>query len=490
MKKKISMLMCLIIAAGTVSCLAGCNGDESASGDTLLWYCIGDTPADNATVLAKANEIIEPEIGMKLDIQYIDTASFSEKMKLKMAAGEEYDLTFTGYINPYQTAVSLGGLYDITDLVEEVNMSEVIEQFYLDSAMVNGRIYGIPNIQVVSNPQCLQMGKPLAEECGIDLSPIHEYALNAKTYEDVEKMMNEIDKVVRTIHEKRPDLYAVQPGIFSTNALYEEIAGGVVLRKDGSTNELVCLNQTDEWKLGVDMVAKWYQDGCIRPDIASKSTATTTEEYKQIGLSTTTWKPGQDVYYIKDYGYEPVYAFLAEPYVGRTTPLLTMVSVGANSKHPKEAVELIKLMNTNEELYNIICWGIKDVHYTMDEEGKVAEIPDSGYNGIGQNAWRYGNQFKGYIMQGQPDTVWEETENMNNTARKSPALGFVPDTDVITNELANITNVTSEYKARIEYGTAPREAYYDEYLQKMEQAGQQKVLEELQKQYDEFLASK
>ena len=314
--------------------------------------------------------------------------------------------------------------------------------------------------------------------------------MNAKTYEDVEKMMNEIDKAVRTIHEKRPDLYAVQPGIFSTQAIYEEIAGGIYLRKDGSSNELVALNQTDEWKLGVDMVAQWYQDGCIRSDIASKSTATTTEEYKQIGLSTTTWKPGQDVYYIKDYGYEPVYAFLAEPYVGRTTPLLTMVSVGANSKHPKEAVELIKLMNTNTELYNLICWGIQDVHFTMDEEGKVAEIPNSGYNGVGQNAWRYGNQFKGYIMQGQPDNVWEETEKMNDEARKSPALGFVPDTDAITNELANITNVSAEYKARIEYGTAPRETYYDEYMQKMEQAGQQKVLEELQRQYNEFLASK
>lgn len=491
MRKKISMLMCIAIAAGAVSCLTGCGDKNSkGSGDTLVWYCIGDTPEDNAKVLERANEIIEPEIGMKLDIQYIDSASFTEKMKLKMAAGEAYDLTFTGYVNPYQTAVNMGGLYDITDLIEEVNMGEVIEDFYLEAATVNGRIYGIPNIQVVSNPGCLQIAKPLAEECGVDLTKMQEYAVNAKSYQDVENMMNEIDKAVRQIHEKRPDLYAVSPAVWSMSPLYEDVVGGIVLRKDGSSDKLMIGRETDEWKLGVDMVAKWYQDGCIRADIASKPTATTIEEKKQIGLSWTTWKPGQDVYYIKDYGYEPEYGFLQEPYVSRTAPLLTMVSVGANTKHPKEAVQLIKLMNSNEELYNIICWGLKDVHYTMDEEGKVKEIENSGYNGVGQNAWRYGNQFKGFVMQGQPDDVWEQTEKMNNEARKSPALGFVPDTDPIANELANITNINSEYTAKIDYGTAPRESYYDEYCQKLEQAGQQKVLEELQKQYDEFLASK
>ena len=79
---------------------------------------------------------------------------------------------------------------------------------------------------------------------------------------------------------------------------------------------------------------------------------------------------------------------------------------------------------------------------------------------------------------------------MNNEAVKSPMLGFVPNTDPITNELANITNVDSEFSAKKGMGTADASEWLDDYLAKREQAGVQKVKEELQKQYNEFLASK
>lgn len=84
---------------------------------------------------------------------------------MKMASGEPIDLYFTGYVNDYQTAVAMGGLYDITEKMENikmsdgstVKMSDVIEDYYIQSATVNGKIYGIPCIQVISNPQCIVM---------------------------------------------------------------------------------------------------------------------------------------------------------------------------------------------------------------------------------------------------------------------------------------------------------------------------------------------
>lgn len=59
-----------------------------------------------------------------------------------------------------------------------------------------------------------------------------------------------------------------------------------------------------------------------------------------------TWKPGQNAYIIKQYGCGEKYAKLFDPYISRKSAFLTMISVGANSKHPKEVVELIKLLNT------------------------------------------------------------------------------------------------------------------------------------------------
>lgn len=499
MKKTLSAVLAVSVLASMAVGLSGC-GSKNAKGGVIKWVQLGDRPDAIDSVLAKANEIIEPELGLKLEIEFVDGASFDQKSKMKMASGEDFDLIFTGYVNNYQTAVSLGGLYDITELVDniemadgtKVKMSDVIEDYYMESAMVHGKLYGIPNIQVISNPVCIQMEKEIAEECGVDLEALQEAALNNTNLETAKKYMDLLTGELAKIKEKRPDLYTVSPFNVAPTNIYEDIVGGVGFRRDGSSDKLVKTLECDERICGIDTVRSWYEKGYIRNDIASVgSTATSNEDARRIAVSVTTWKPGQEIYFMNERdGAEPAYAFCAEPYVSRTSALLTMISVGANSKHPEEAVKLIYMLNSNKELFNILCWGIEGVNYTLNEDGTATEISGTGYDKMAQNAWRFGNQFNGHVMEGQPATVWEETAAMNDNAVKSPAIGFVPDTDPITTELANITNINSEYKARIEYGTSPRSEYWDEYVKKLYDAGYDKVYNELQKQYDEFIASK
>ena len=62
--------------------------------------------------------------------------------------------------------------------------------------------------------------------------------------------------------------------------------------------------------------------------------------------------------------------------------------------------------------------------------------------------------------------------------------------DYLATELANVTNVVSEYRAREQYGTAPRMEYWNDYRQKLSAAGIETIRDELQKQYDEFLKNK
>lgn len=492
MKKLISGILGVTVAASMAAGLSGC--EKTGGNNTLLWYMLGDKPADHELVMEKANEIIEPKIGMKLNIEYIDGASFNEKMKMKMASQEAYDLAFTGYTNQYHTAVALGGLYDITELIKETELDKVIPEYYLQTATVNGKIYGIPNIQVISNPSDLEIFKSVADDCGIEelFKEIDELSNMHASYSNLEKLMGLYSEMFAKIKEKRPDLYTWNPsGNLASNPIYEEVVAGVGFRRDGTSNEFVLLHETDEWKLGVNSIRDWYKKGYIRNDIASKGNALTdAEEIKQVAVRCGTWKPGQEVYIKNMYDEDYIYAWQFNPYVSRTSALLTMISVGGNTKHPKEAVEMIKLLNTDKELFNLICWGIEDKHYTKNEDGTVSEIKDSGYDGVGQNAWKYGNQFNGFVAEGQPSDVWEQTEKMNNEADKSPMIGFVLNTDSIETELANITNVNAEYKARIEFGTEDMSVWYDEYSKKLEQANIKKVRDEIQRQYDEWLEGK
>lgn len=495
MKKFLSALLTSAMLVTACAGMTGCG--KKSSGGTLKWVQFGDKQPRTDEIIKKVNEIVEPELGLKVEVEFIDSASFKEKSKMKMAASEDYDVIWAGYLNDYQSAVSLGGFYDITDYLDNikmkdgktVKMSDVVEDYFLDAAKVDGKIYGIPNTQVISNPFVSIMPKSVADECGVDAKALEDTALKVKDKASAQAYMDVLTAELGKIKAKRPDLYTVNPGTnFAYKNVYEEIVGGVGIRKDGSSDKVVIINDTDEFKCGIDAARTWFEKGYIRSDIAGKGNAVTSnEEKKQYGMLQSTWKPGQEVQDENDYGEPVVYARFENPYVSRTNPLATMLAVGKDSRHPEEAVKFIYMLNSNKELYNLICWGEEGVDYKKNDDGTITEIKDSGYDDVGATAWRYGNQFNSFVVKGQDLDVWDKTREMNDNAIKSPAMGFVPDTDPITTEIANITNVNSEYKAKIEFGTSARADYWDGYMKKLKDAGIEKVQKEIQKQYSAFL---
>ena len=493
MKRILALLMCFTLVIASAAFLAGC-GEEASEGGTLVWFVCADKPEGYDEILAKANaEYIEPAIGMKLDMQFIDTASYGEKMKLKMASNEVYDLAFTGYLSDYQAAVAMGGLMDITKYIKEVNMTEAVPQFYLDSAMVDGKIYGVPNAQIIGNPPAIYITEEDVNKAGIDMAAIQEASVNAKTYEDVEKFAGVLDDTFAKIKAAVPNKYTTNPvRQLLMEQLYENVMANLYIRRDGSDPKIYADYELPEWNLGVQKAYEWYTKGYFRSDIAGKGNAVSgQEEARQISVKQDQWGPYAEKNLESTYLGPVKVALLTNPYVGRTNALATMISVGANSKHPKKAVEFIKLINSNADLYNLLIWGIEGVHYNLDELGRVVAT-DAGKTvaNLGSGGWKFGNQFNSYPNSKQEPDVYELTEKLNNEADKSPMLGFVPNTDFVANEIANIVNTMSEYKARYLFGTEDPANWVDSYKKKMEEAGIEKVKEELQEQYDKFLKSK
>ena len=79
---------------------------------------------------------------------------------------------------------------------------------------------------------------------------------------------------------------------------------------------------------------------------------------------------------------------------------------------------------------------------------------------------------------------------MNDDAKKSPVLGFVTNVEDLNSEIANIANVQAEFAAKKSVGTSPVDEWYDDYVAKLKTAGIEKVRDEIQKQYNEWKASK
>ena len=483
MKKRIlSLVLGLAMLLSLLAVTTGCSNDTgSDNGEvTLTWYVPGDKQADMASVMEEVNKITMEKIGAKLDLQFLDTGAYAEKMRMFMASGQEFDLAFTGYINGYYDAASQGGLMDITDIIKNdvPGLLEVIPETLIKSATIDGKIYGIPNEQVISNPRAIATYKDLEEKYNFKVSDI--------------KHIEDLEPIFEKIKQNEPNMYAIQPKLeYWTRPVWENVedSSNVVIRKDGSSYKVELLQNTPEYRRAIQKIREYYQKGWIRPDAASIGSDTTEVNNGRYAFFSATYKPGGEDSLTKSQAGKRAVAvqMLTNPYIERHSPLQTMISVGANCKHPVEAVKFIELINTDKELYNLICYGIEGKHYTLTEEGKAKVIKDAGY---APNAdWKFGNQFNAYIADGVDAEVWAETKKMNDEAMVSPISGFFPDKTNIQSELSQIANINSEFKVLVSGAVDPDE-YLEKYLKKLEEACQQKVLEEFQRQVDEFVAKK
>lgn len=155
-------------------------------------------------------------------------------------------------------------------------------------------------------------------------------------------------------------------------------------------------------------------------------------------------------------------------------------------------MKVLDYMYGDPELMNLFNWGIEGVHYVVkDAENDVIGFPDgvdasnAKYNlNMG---WELPNQYKIHVWEGSSRKIMDAQKEMNTTANKSKALGFMFDSTSVSNEIAALNNVVSEYSASIDCGAADPTTAIPEFNEKLYAAGLQTVMDEKQKQIDEWL---
>lgn len=166
--------------------------------------------------------------------------------------------------------------------------------------------------------------------------------------------------------------------------------------------------------------------------------------------------------------------------------------IGQNCENPEMTMKVLDYMYGDPELMNLFNWGIEGVHYVIkDAENDVIGFPDgvdasnAKYNlNMG---WELPNQYKIHVWEGSSRKIMDAQKEMNATANKSKALGFMFDSTSVSNEIAALNNVVSEYSSSIDCGAADPATAIPEFNEKLYAAGLQTVMDEKQKQLNEWL---
>ena len=101
-----------------------------------------------------------------------------------------------------------------------------------------------------------------------------------------------------------------------------------------------------------------------------------------------------------------------------------MFAVYANSNHLSRAMKVITYLNTNQELRNLLQYGIQDQHYELNEDGTVKLLSNEKFGIYRMDLEKTGNCFIATPTEELGADAWTYAKMQNNDSLINPLLGF------------------------------------------------------------------
>jgi len=482
-KKVVGLSTAVVLLGALTACGAGSKEKTDGSSkktdeNTLLMYQIGDKPDNYDALMEVANKKIEEKTGVKLNIQYIGWGDYKKKMSVIVSSGENYDIAFA---DSYVPNAQKGAFADLTELAPKFakDAYDQLDEAYIKGNLVDGKLYAFPVNGNVYSQQVLTFNKQYLDKYNLSIDDI-------KTYKDAES-------VLKTFHEKEPNIaaFAIGQGFKAQGDFDFPIGNDYPFAVDlnGDTKKIINQYENKDFMDVLKTMHKWYQAGYIPSDAATSNT--------EFPLEGNTWFIRQETQGPYDYGDTILSNAAGQELVSKafTTPLkssdqarMANFVVANTSKNKEKAVEVLGQINSDPELLNGLVWGIEGEAWEKipDKDGKI-KLLDGYKPNTHLPAWNTGNNKILYTQDTITDEMIKERDESIAKAETSPILGFNFVTSNVKTEMSNIANVMSQYLDGLNTGTVDPEETVPKLKEALANAGYDKVLTEMQKQYDDFL---
>lgn len=542
MKKK---LIALLLGATMIMSVAGCGQSEptktpeasepaAASSEeksssvvesapepkdpiTLEWYFRGNGQQQDTDKIEEAvNELLKEYPGLEhvsININCFPGSEYAQQISLAQTSGAQMDIVNSVNIDFYQH-VADGTWMPMDEYISDT-LKEELPEWLWEMGSVDGTIYMVPNYQNAFNTGYMAFPK--------------EYVDKYSNIDDIKAVLQDPSK---TLKEKAACLeeYVMSVRAGEGNTKYAtvldsgntagtlgfyfttpfDVLTGSFIVVDG-TDKVIHAYEQDYYKDAWSIYADWYDKGIYSPD----GEATDNSKYQHAKMM----EPTSYAFSTKEmYGSEErvantfsamwgfdVYAVNVQDY----NYIQKNWGAGGNgisstSEYPEEAALFLEAITCGSEvgkkIYNTVVFGLEGEHWewvdqandrikTLEYDGSQGGV-DTSYAAM---KWICGNSFYAYKNQAVLDDQYPVAKELNEDPAtvSSSLIGFVPDISAIETELQQIKAVEAEYSTSLNRGTkgaAGVDAYYEEMMNKLKEAGLEKVREELQKQIDAFLA--
>lgn len=483
MKKTVAYAL---VAATVLGIGTGCGTSKNES-VKLKWYMPITTNADNDEVFKKASEHVKEKIGAELEIIPLEFANYESKVQVLNASAEVFDLMFTSnWSNSYYNNVSKKTLLELDTYLngDFKDLYDEIPDYMWEASKVGGKIYAIPNQQICARAPFFIIPKKNID-AGVDVSAFKDNMTH-------KEILPAIENYVREVAQKSGNYVGLSRFWNGTSYVFgmEEVTGsslpGVVRYNGDEPTKVINQYESEEFKEYIKWRRKLVEEKLIQQDPTEdmRIDYDSGEYIPSIGMGTT-WKPGIEAELEGSYKY-------GFEILGKTTPILTgagitatMNGISITSENPDKTMELIRLLNTDKELYNLLSFGIENKNYKKTGENRIEQIADRPFS---SSNWAIGSVYNSYLLPSQADDVWEATKNHNDNAQRSPLLGFTPNLESVDMQIVGCRAVVEEFLKTLDFGVGDVDSVYEKFISKLKAAGCDDIIAEEQKQIDKWLA--
>lgn len=425
------------------------------------------------------NKILSQK-GYDFDVHYIvkDKNNYQLEVAKSKSSGEAIDIitadfpTVGDYWNPYFDLAKSGYYLPLEPYLKTDSgkkLYDAYDQKVWKALDIGGSYYAVTDNFIIPWQHVIIYNKKIADKYNIDASKL------SPNIWDWEGMLAKIANGEKSNKNFKAILYIdynFLPELLPGYSQLSDLTGtNIGINENGTTLKAVNIFTTDYGKKLWKTLQNYEQKGYMQTREQAISQTSINEgdffiQYRDIN---------SDAYFEENKQYFPgcSYVKIGEDYV------TSNLSSGCNgiaswSKHPDEAFELLSAIMTDPDLSNAFIWGQKGVDYDLVNGHTVAHGTQDGY---AQGNILFGNNFIAYPSISEPVSKARDFKAAVTAAKESKLIGFNFDGKSLKKEIDSMTAAYREF-----FEDSQKDPYnknIDELNAKLDAAGMQKVLDEI-----------
>ncbi|WP_019909115.1 extracellular solute-binding protein [Paenibacillus sp. HW567] len=462
---------------------------------TLKIFLPGDDRSAKQEVLDALYEKTKDKLNAKFELNFVPFGDYQQKLTMLASSGDTYDAAFTADWFGYSQMVNKGAFLDLSELAPQYapNLYKLYEDGnMLASASVNGKLMALPWTEIKTSKPVFQYRKDLAAKLGVE-------AKDLTTIEGIDSFLTDINKANPGMQPFHQNMGASEGSIVALLVpKYEYLDMGfhsLYMDLNDPAHKVVPVEQTPMFKEAVVLAKKWYDEGIISKNILNDKTNQPFENSSAFSQKNT----AQALYEKTNFTDKSADSAAVEVYPDkksiRDSQMNNAMAINKNAANPERMLMFMDLLSTDQDVYDLFMYGIKDKTYVLNDKGILDFAPgEDPSKPLWQNWFNWGfvrNHFVRPTVSRPAEALKAELDYATRpNILVSPIAGLVPITDSIKTELANRDQLISEQGKLLLVGMVKGDIdqAINGYIEKQKASGLDKILADVQKQVDAFIA--